>query len=150
MARREVTGKKPGVSADLIRSGSPDPDDDETDDEADDGEAIDDAAAVDDEDEDDEPTQPDGPAAEASATPPPIRGPPPLPAVRMAFSIPEFCKAFRISPDFYYKLKRRHQGPREMKVGKRTLISMEAANDWRIAREQATAAKAKTAAAETA
>lgn len=138
MARREVTGKKPGVTADLIKLREPpEPDDDEADgDDADGDDASDDC--------DDEPSQHDEPAAAAFATLPPIRGPPPLPPVRMAFSIPEFCKAFRISPDFYYKLKRRHQGPREMKVGKRTLISMEAANDWRIAREQATAAKTKT------
>ncbi|MET4198754.1 hypothetical protein [Bradyrhizobium sp. LA6.12] len=64
---------------------------------------------------------------------------PPLP--RMALNIPEFCEAFRISEDFYFKLKRQGEGPREMKVGKRTLISVEAANEWRIERERATAAE---------
>ena len=43
--------------------------------------------------------------------------PPPPP--RLALSILEFCAAFGISDDFYYKLKRQGQGPREMKVGKR-------------------------------
>ena len=56
----------------------------------------------------------------------------------MALTILEFCEAFRISDDFYYKLKRQRQGPREMKVGKRTLISMAAADEWRIERERAT------------
>ena len=68
------------------------------------------------------------------------------PTLRLALTIPEFCVAFRISDDFYYKLKRQHEGPREMKVGKRTLISMEAAKAWRIAREEAAVAKAKQAA----
>jgi hypothetical protein len=89
MARGEVTGKKPGVSADTIE------------------------------------------------TPPPIRGPP---TPRLAMNIPEFCEAFRISVDFYFKLKRQGQGPREMRIGKRTLISMEAANEWRAECEAASAA----------
>jgi hypothetical protein len=88
MARGEVTGKKPGASADPIE------------------------------------TQP-----KPAAPPPP----------RLAFNIPEFCEAFRISEDFYFKLKRQRQGPREMKVGKRTLISLAAADAWRIERERATA-----------
>jgi predicted DNA-binding transcriptional regulator AlpA len=87
MARREVTGKKPGVSTTLIKR---------------------------------EPTP--------TPTPP-----------RIALSIPEFCAAFGISEDFFYKLKRQGQAPRLMRVGTRTLISMEAADEWRKAREQATA-----------
>lgn len=65
--------------------------------------------------------------------------PPPPPPPRLALSILEFCAAFGISDDFYYKLKRQGQGPREMKVGKRTLISLAAADEWRIERERATA-----------
>lgn len=63
------------------------------------------------------------------------------PPPRLALSILEFCAAFGISDDFYYKLKRQRQGPREMKVGKRTLISLAAADEWRIEREAATAAQ---------
>lgn len=88
MARREVTGKKPGASAD--------------------------------------PTE----TEKAKSAPLP----------RLAFNIPEFCEAFRISPDFYFKLKRQRQGPVEMRVGKRTLISLEAADEWRIEREAASKA----------
>jgi hypothetical protein len=62
---------------------------------------------------------------------------PPPPALRLTFSIPEFCLAARISEDFYYKLKRAGQGPREAKIGKRTLITVTAANDWLIAHELA-------------
>jgi hypothetical protein len=55
----------------------------------------------------------------------------------LAFSIGEFCAAHRISTDFYFKLARQGLGPTIMKVGGRTLISQEAAADWRRAREVA-------------
>jgi hypothetical protein len=58
----------------------------------------------------------------------------PLPP-RLALSIREFCAAHGISEDFYYKLKRQGRGPVEMKVGARTLISHEAATDWRRGNE---------------
>jgi predicted DNA-binding transcriptional regulator AlpA len=60
---------------------------------------------------------------------------PPQPPPREALSIPEFCVAFGISEDFFYKLKRKGQAPRLMKVGTRTTISMEAATKWRRERE---------------
>ena len=62
-------------------------------------------------------------------------GPPPLPTPRLALGIPEFCKAHGISEGFFYKLKKQGEGPREMKVGARTLISCESAAEWRRARE---------------
>jgi hypothetical protein len=68
---------------------------------------------------------------------------PPPPPPREALSIPEFCVAFGISEDFFYKLKRQRQTPRLMKVGKRTLISMEAAIEWRKAHEEAVSAEAE-------
>jgi hypothetical protein len=76
MPRREVTGRKPGVSAD--------------------------------------------------------RGPPPL----AAYSISEFCQSHRISIDTYFRLQRGGVGPRVMKVGSRTIISLEAAAEWRREREE--------------
>jgi hypothetical protein len=54
---------------------------------------------------------------------------------RLVFNIPEFCEAHDISEAFYYKLKKQGEGPREMKVGARTLISSESAAEWRRARE---------------
>jgi predicted DNA-binding transcriptional regulator AlpA len=54
---------------------------------------------------------------------------------RLALSIPEFCDAHGISEGFFYKLKKQGEGPREMKVGSRTLITLEAAAEWRRARE---------------
>ena len=58
-----------------------------------------------------------------------------LPTPRLALSIPEFCKAHGISEAFFYKLKKQRKGPREMKVGARTLITFESAAEWRRARE---------------
>ena len=57
------------------------------------------------------------------------------PTPRLALSIPEFCEAHRISETFYYKLKKQGKGPREMKVGTRTLITFESAAEWRRSRE---------------
>ena len=57
------------------------------------------------------------------------------PTPRLALSIPEFCEAHGISEGFFYKLKKQGGGPREMKVGARTLITFEAAAEWRRARE---------------
>jgi predicted DNA-binding transcriptional regulator AlpA len=62
-------------------------------------------------------------------------GPPPLPTPRLALSIPEFCKAYGISEGLFFKLKKQGEGPREMKVGARTLISLESAAEWGRARE---------------
>jgi hypothetical protein len=60
------------------------------------------------------------------------RGPPPV-----TFTINEFCVAHKISAAFYYALKRAGLGPREMVLGRRRIISGEAAADWR--RERAAA-----------
>lgn len=55
-----------------------------------------------------------------------------------AQSVDEFCKANGISQSFFYKLAKQGKAPRIMKVGKRTLISSEAASDWRKEMEVAT------------
>jgi hypothetical protein len=64
------------------------------------------------------------------------------PAQAAAFSIDEFCRAHRLSPSTYFKLKVDGIGPREMRVGSRVLISQESAAAWRREREaeQTTAA----------
>jgi hypothetical protein len=57
-----------------------------------------------------------------------------------AFSISDFCKAHGgISQAFFHKLIGEGRGPKLMKVGARTLISVEAAAAWRLAREAETA-----------
>jgi hypothetical protein len=57
-----------------------------------------------------------------------------------AFTIAEFCKAHRISQSMYFKLRNQGLGPREMSVGSRKIISIEAAAAWRRAREAASTA----------
>jgi hypothetical protein len=54
-----------------------------------------------------------------------------------AYSIVEFCRAHRVSRAFFYVLQKRGEGPTVMKVGKRTLVSDEAAKDWRQRMERA-------------
>jgi hypothetical protein len=52
----------------------------------------------------------------------------------VTFTVQEFCVAHKISAAFYYALKRAGLGPREMVLGRRRIISAEAAADWRRAR----------------
>jgi hypothetical protein len=52
-----------------------------------------------------------------------------------AYSILEFCDAHGISTRMYYVLRKRKEAPREMKIGRRVLISQEAAAAWRAERE---------------
>jgi hypothetical protein len=48
-----------------------------------------------------------------------------------AHTVEEFCQAHRISRGTFYNLLKDDRGPRVMKVGARTLVSNEAAADWR-------------------
>lgn len=57
----------------------------------------------------------------------------------LALSVREFCAAHSISEDMFHKLRRIGGAPRVMKVGRRTLVSVEAAAAWRRAREKASA-----------
>lgn len=56
---------------------------------------------------------------------------------KAAFSFDEFCSAHGLSRAMLYKMIRASKGPRVMKVGTRSLISAEAAADWRRAMEAA-------------
>jgi hypothetical protein len=53
----------------------------------------------------------------------------------LAMSIREFCRLHGISEDQFFKMQREGWGPLTMKVGSRTLISAEAAAEWRRKRE---------------
>ena len=59
-------------------------------------------------------------------------------AKRAAYTIAEFCEAYRISRSMLYKLFAEGTGPRLIKIGTKNLISAEAAADWRREREAAT------------
>jgi hypothetical protein len=52
-----------------------------------------------------------------------------------AYSVGEFCARHRISPQLFYKLKPQGLMPVTFNVGTRVLISREAADAWRRARE---------------
>lgn len=56
-----------------------------------------------------------------------------------AYSVEQFCHRHNISRSTFYLLVRKAQGPRTFKIGARTLISREAAADWRRSREDAVA-----------
>jgi predicted DNA-binding transcriptional regulator AlpA len=48
-----------------------------------------------------------------------------------AVSILHFCRTHGISRATFYNLRKRGEAPIVMKVGKRTLVSLEAAESWR-------------------
>jgi len=54
----------------------------------------------------------------------------------LAFSIPEFCRRHGISRAHFYNLSKSGRAPAVMRVGRRTLISAEAAAEWRRRMEE--------------
>jgi hypothetical protein len=50
-----------------------------------------------------------------------------------ATSIKQFCDQHDISRNLYYKLEKQGLGPKTIRLGKRRLISEEAATEWRKA-----------------
>ena len=50
---------------------------------------------------------------------------------KQAWSVDEFCSLNSISRGTFYNLLRDGAGPKIMKVGTRTLVSAEAAAEWR-------------------
>ena len=89
MARGEITGKKPGQTADEAKRLP--------------GPPIADATAI-------EPTTKSEPDSHTKGKSTPIRGPPVPPAW---YSVREFCLAHRLSISMYFKLKAQGCGPRE-------------------------------------
>lgn len=55
-----------------------------------------------------------------------------------AFDIKGFCAAHSMSRAHFYSLMNRGEGPRIMRVGRKVLISVEAAAEWRAAQEART------------
>ncbi|MHC2412892.1 hypothetical protein ACVJGC_005483 [Bradyrhizobium diazoefficiens] len=60
------------------------------------------------------------------------------PVPRTAYSVAEFCAMVDISISMYGKLRRMRQAPREMRLGKRVLITTESIAAWKAEREAAT------------
>ena len=60
----------------------------------------------------------------------------------LVFTIATFCSAHTISRPFLYSLWEQGIGPRTMRLGRRVLISAEAAADWRRDMEAATSKEA--------
>lgn len=60
----------------------------------------------------------------------------PSPAAPAVYSVKDFCAAHGITKVTLYKLLKEGIGPRIMKVGTRTLISLEAAAEWRRRMEE--------------
>jgi hypothetical protein len=50
---------------------------------------------------------------------------------KACYSVDEFCSSHSISKAMFYKLRAVGKAPQTMAVGSRTLISYEAAADWR-------------------
>ncbi len=50
---------------------------------------------------------------------------------KQTYSIQQFCEAHNISRAKFYLLLNEGKGPRLMRVGKRRLVSVESAADWR-------------------
>lgn len=49
---------------------------------------------------------------------------------RKALTVSEFCEMYRVGRNLFYKLLSAGLGPQIMKVGRRTLISIDAADAW--------------------
>lgn len=62
-----------------------------------------------------------------------------------AYSIEQFCKRHGLSRATFYNLAKVGRAPRTMKVGSRTLVSVEAAAEWRRKMEAETAAAVEVA-----
>ncbi|WP_036016756.1 hypothetical protein [Bradyrhizobium sp. WSM1743] len=55
---------------------------------------------------------------------------------RMGFSIAEFRASYGFSEGFYRKLRKEGKGPREMRLGRRVIISATAIAEWERERER--------------
>lgn len=55
---------------------------------------------------------------------------------KQTITVNEFCNMHSISRSMFYKLLKDGNAPRIMKVGRKTLISNDAAKEWQCAMEQ--------------
>jgi hypothetical protein len=67
------------------------------------------------------------------------------PSGPVVYTVPEFINAHKISRAVFYKLLKLGLGPKLMKVGARTLITAESAQEWRFRMESLTAERGQVA-----
>lgn len=60
------------------------------------------------------------------------------------YTVPQFLDGHNISRTHFYELIKHGKGPRLMKIGRRTLISAEAAAEWRKQMEAETEQSGKS------
>lgn len=53
----------------------------------------------------------------------------------LAYSVPQFCRAFGIKRGLFYRLVKEGYGPKILKIGKRTLVRREEAERWAMQME---------------
>ena len=68
-----------------------------------------------------------------------VLSPPPAGQPLSAFTIGGFCTSHGIGKSLFYELKRNGKAPRTIKVGRKRIITVEAAADWRRKMEEETA-----------
>lgn len=49
---------------------------------------------------------------------------------KQAYTVAEFCELQGISRALFYKLRANKRGPQTYKIGRKTLVSAEAAKEW--------------------
>jgi hypothetical protein len=59
------------------------------------------------------------------------------------YTVETFCRIFAVSRAGFYRMIQRGEGPAVLHIGKRTLISVEAADEWRRRMEQINAGLAQ-------
>ena len=47
-----------------------------------------------------------------------------------AYSVDEFCKSYKFGRSLFYKLLREGKGPKVIKIGRRTIIPADEAEQW--------------------
>jgi len=65
-----------------------------------------------------------------------------IPGQHAAYTVAEFCQAYRISRSKLYQLWDADIGPRVLKIGAKILITIDAARDWQREREAASETQA--------
>lgn len=63
---------------------------------------------------------------------------------RATYTLAQFMEGHNVSRTHFYRLQKAGMAPRMMRVGRRVLISAEAAAEWRKRMEDVTASQAKS------